>query len=885
MNQRESQAIRTARSLLAAGHAIDQILASGLIPADLRAFVENTIRQDENFQLGPVRSIVNSSDRPDWLRACDRSSWYFWPELRQYLLSVKGWSLPAVRSLDDASDRVLSQLAAPTDARSDIRGLVLGFVQSGKTANYTAVIAKAVDAGYRLVIVLSGIDNGLRKQTNNRLKRELVGYAEPRPDAVRLPPIGQQWHEFTRDDFHGDFQPGWANHAALQGSQPVLMVVKKNGPVLRRLLTWLDAAPAHVRASIPFLLVDDEADLASVDTRGTYQSEDDPPDPDYEPPSAINGLIRRLLLKFDRRAYVAYTATPFANVLIPHDTNDPTVGNDLYPKDFIVDLPKPQGYFGAEEFFGRMDSDSGEQHGGLDVIRHVPDEDLASLEHGQLPPSLEQALIDFMLSGAARAHRGKADAPATMLVHTSQRILVQSHLRTLVSTRFSELRDEWRYQRGHGLRDRLRQRWETDFRPVTRAAHLDKDVAFDDIEAFVGPFVEAVQVREINSATGAVLDYDRERGLKAIAVGGNRLSRGLTLEGLLVSYFIRPSASYDTLMQMGRWFGYRGGYEDLTRIYTTPELEGWFSDLAFVEHRLREDIQVYEDQGLTPTQVGVRIWQHPAMQVTAALKRRFASTTTISQSYAMTVQQTFKFPLQRPEDLAVQAEANLQAVRTFVRALEAGGGRTDASSGPLWNNVAPSNVIAFLQSYRVDDQAKSVSIPLLVKYIEKAVELGELTRWTVAVRGRIDRDARLGTADWGLPTGPLNQISRSRLGATESVGVVTSPGDEAVGLVEAELTKVAEQVEVSRRDGRPKSENVIARQLRDPTHGVLLLYPISRHSGYDLEAGGSRKPLYPDSGVPIARDLVAFAISFPRSNKPQTVEAYVEGTVAWRSAE
>lgn len=885
MNERESQALRTARSLLATGHGIDQILASGLIPADLKLLVQDTIRQDENFQLVPARSLVNRSDRPDWLRACDRSSWYFWPELRQYLLSVKGWSLPAVRSLDDSSDKVLSQLAAPTAVQSDIRGLVLGFVQSGKTANYTAVIAKAVDAGYRLIIVLSGIDNGLRKQTNNRLKRELVGYAEPRPGAVRLPPIGQQWHEFTRDDFHGDFQPGWANHAALQGSQPVLMVVKKNGPVLRRLLTWLDAAPAHVRASIPFLLVDDEADLASVDTRGTYQGEDDPPDPDYEPPSAINGLIRKLLLKFDRRAYVAYTATPFANVLIPHDTSDPTVGNDLYPKDFIVDLPKPQGYFGAEEFFGRMDSDSGEHHGGLDVIRHVPDEDLAALEAGKLPPSLEQALIDFMLSGAARAQRGQADAPATMLVHTSQRILVQAHLRSLVSSRFSELRDEWRYQRGHGLLKRLRERWERDFRPVTRAAHLEKSVAFEDIEPFVSPFVEAVQVREINSETGEVLDYDREAGLKAIAVGGNRLSRGLTLEGLLVSFFIRPSASYDTLMQMGRWFGYRSGYEDLTRIYTTPELEGWFSDLAFVEHRLREDIKIYEEQGLTPTQVGVRIWQHPAMQVTAALKRRFASTTTIAQSYSLTVQQTFKFPLNRPEDLAVQSQANLQAVRTFVRTLMAGGERTDTPSGPIWRSVSPASVIAFLQSYRVDDQAKSVSIPLLVKYIEKAVELGELTKWTVAVRGRGDRDVKLGTVDWGLPTGPINQISRSRLGATDSVGVVTSPGDEAVGMTEAEMTAIAEQVEASKREGRPASENVIARQLRDPAQGVLLLYPISRHSGYDLDAGGSRKPLYPDAGVPLARDLLAFAISFPKSKKPQTVEAYVGGTVAWRSAE
>lgn len=160
------------------------------------------------------------------------------------------------------------------------------------------------------MIVLSGIDNGLRRQTNSRLKRELVGDPDDRPGAVRLPPMGRQWHEFTRDDLHGDFQPGFANHAALQGSQPVLLVVKKNGPVLRRLLRWLDEAPVEVRRTLPFLLIDDEADQASVDTRGTYQAEDEPPDPDYEPPSVINGLIRDLLQHFERRAMTCHQRQP-----------------------------------------------------------------------------------------------------------------------------------------------------------------------------------------------------------------------------------------------------------------------------------------------------------------------------------------------------------------------------------------------------------------------------------------------------------------------------------------------------------------------------------------------------------------------------------------------
>jgi hypothetical protein len=632
--------------------------------------------------------------------------------------------------------------------------LVLGFVQSGKTANFTAVAAKAADAGYRLVIVLSGIDKGLRRQTNIRLKKEIVGYPDNRLGAVRLPPIGKQWHEFTSEDLEGDFQPGVANHAALQGSQPVLMVVKKNGSVLRRLLRWLDEAPIEVRRALPVLVIDDEADQASIDTRGTYQADDEPLPPDYEPPSIINGLIRDLLNRFERKAYVAYTATPFANILIPHDTSDPRVKNDLYPKDFIVDLPKPAGYFGAEEIFGRMDGATGAQVGGLDIIREVTDQDIVDLGNGQLPDSLGMALLDFVLSGAARAQRGQGGAPATMLIHASQRIFVQAQLRALVSGKFAELRDEWRYQRTHGIRERLRQRWDDEFRAVTRASHLDRDVAFDAIEAHIGSFFEAVQVREVNSSTGEVLDYEREPSLKAIAVGGNRLSRGLTLEGLLVSFFIRPSATYDTLMQMGRWFGFRSGYEDLTRIWTPTALAGWFSDLAFVEYRLREDIGVYESQGLTPHQVGMRIWQHPTMQVTSPLKRRFASTTTISQSYSLSLEQTFKFPLRRLEDLSVQAEANRLAVREFAPRLGTPNAQQDGK-GPVWMGVSADRVLEFLRNYRVDDEARSVSLPLICAYIERLRDAGELVNWTVAVRGRESRDATLGTADWALPGGPV----------------------------------------------------------------------------------------------------------------------------------
>ena len=343
---------------------------------------------------------------------------------------------------------------------------------------------------------------------------------------------------------------------------------------------------------------------------------------------------------------------------------------------------------------------------------------------------------------------------------------------------------------------------------------------------------------------------------------------------------LRRSVSYDALMQMGRWFGFRGGYEDLTRIYTTAELSGWFTDLAFVEHRLREDLRVYEEQELTPDQVGMRIWQHPTMQVTSPLKRRFVSSFVISQSYSFSLEQTFKFPLRRLDDLAVLAEENLQSVRAFLPTL----GATDWSDkkGPVWKDVPAARVLEFLREFRCDTESRSISLPLICAYIGRQVELGELGHWTIAVRGRESCLKTLGEADWGVSGGHIWQIQRTRIKDTDSLGVITSPGDEAVGLEPRAAEKMHEY-----REAR-ESENLAARRARPPENGLLLLYPISRFSGHDSDdkRKGNRRPLFEDPNDPSARDIVGLAISLPMSNHPQVaVDAYLEGTAGWRPVE
>ncbi len=873
------RALGLVRLIIDSGVSRDDAINNPVIPEAYKQQLYDVLAREENIVLEPPRILVAEAERGEWLRQLDRSDWFYWPALRQFLLAEKDMGAPAVRSLDEITDRILEQLAPLSSEKFDIRGLVLGYVQSGKTANYTGLISKAADVGYRLVIVLSGIDNGLRRQTQVRLNRELVGYADNRAGGVRLPPMGKRWHQFTSEELDGDFRPGFANYAALQGTEPVLLVVKKNGAVLRRLHSWLDAAPEDIRNSLPVLIIDDEADLSSVDTRGSYLREEDALPEDYEAPSVINGLIRGLLNKFQRRAYVAYTATPFANVLIPHDVYDPRMQNDLYPKDFIIDLPKPPGYFGAEELFGRFDRTIGEDIGGLDVVRDIPDADLERLDRGVLPTSLESAMLDFVLAGAARAKRGDGNAPATMLIHVSQLIIDQLGVAETVNQKFSEIKDDWRYQRRKGLLNLMNQRWEERFRPAVRSYSLNLDVAFKEIEPFIGPFIESVQVRVINSARGDVLDYEREPNLKAIAIGGNKLSRGLTLEGLLVSYFVRQSVMYDTLMQMGRWFGFREGYEDLTRIYMPSELGGWFSDLALVEYELRQDIQVYEAQGLTPLELGTRILQHPGRLVTSRAKQRFATRITVEQSYAAKVEQSFRFPFRRPDELARLLQQNVVSTRSFLRNLGNPSEWTD--KGPLWRNIGAEAIIEFLGSYVVDSEVRNLSLPLICSYISRQRELGELTNWTVAVMGRESLDGRLGQIDLNIvdPIRPIFSVERNRLrGDENSLGVITSPNDEAIGLSAEEIERVRTE-----SDSKKIGANPAARQVRAPSEGLLLIYPISKYSGSELAESGSRQPLYENPEDHQACDIIGIAISFPASKQAQSIRGeYVVGSVGWR---
>jgi hypothetical protein len=535
------------------------------------------------------------------------------------------------------------------------------------------------------------------------------------------------------------------------GEAPVLLVSKKNASILRNLNSWVSEVIERRgdTRTAPLLVIDDEADQASVDTGDQNQITDDEFDPDYDP-KTINGEIRKLLKAFPRSAYVAYTATPFANILI-HDTREAErYGEDLFPRSFIVSLQAPSNYIGPAALFGLNTEDPAAAPVPLPLCRDVEQTQEAWLasDHRKdavpryqgvetIPPSLENAALSFILVCAARRVRGQATAHNSMLVHVSRFREVHQRVHAQIDAWLTDIKRHLRYRTGSSeLLARLRHLWEQDFLPCTeqvRATEFGRNLptcSWKDVEAELHEAADRIRVQVVNSDLKEPIDYEghEDTGLSVIAVGGDKLSRGLTLEGLSVSYFLRASKMYDSLMQMGRWFGYRPGYVDLCRLCMPRDLQRWFRHVATAAEELRDRLDRMARLGARPKDYGLKVQSHNILLVTAQNKMRHASQHQVSFAGDGKIQTVFF------QDKDIN-RANGRAVAAFLQSLGDGskvdraGNAKAAGSGRLWKNVPGAAVAHLIDALHFPDGTFE---PQRIRdYIRAQLAIRELTDWTV----------------------------------------------------------------------------------------------------------------------------------------------------------
>jgi len=888
---------------------------------DHSAVADELIRRFSMW-IGRDTKLTDVAGHVRWLDAARKRDWRYWQRYRLWM--DRKLSNRAVEALDESTDTVLGLLEDPArEGTWDRRGLVVGHVQSGKTGHYTGLICKAADAGYKVVIVLAGLHNNLRSQTQMRLDEGFLGYETPIADhpsiigAGEFDPDGSiKPNSATTRLEKGDFRRTAASHFAVTPEhRPWLFVVKKNKRVLEQLLAWITHHVADSRdpetgggivSNLPLLLIDDEADHASVDTGEQVFDQEGRPDDEHQP-TAINRLVRRILKAFTRASYVGYTATPFANIFIHDRGTTREEGPDLFPAAFIINLAAPSSYVGPARVFG-LSADGG-RNGGLSLVRMVDDYMEQDAVRGWMPPrhkkehpplhdgrdelpdSVKEAINAFILACAIRQLRGQAHEHSSMLIHVTRFNLVQRHVHRQVGERLRHIRQ--RLHRGIGHDEILAQieaLWESDFAPTYRSIReADEALAppvattWPDIVALLPDVVDDIQVRMINGTAKDALDYaeHREAGLKVIAIGGDKLARGLTLEGLCVSYFLRASKMYDTLMQMGRWFGYRPGYLDVCRLYTSRELVEWFGHIADASEELREEFDMMEAAGATPKQYGLKVASHPVLMVTSRVKMRTARSLWLSFSGQLVETVAFF----RSNGVL---DANMAAARRLISSLGVGeidpkrgrDGGVNEWQGFLWENVPVGAVVEFLATYRTHPDAHKVDSRLLVDFVQSMAGAGELTNWTVALIGGgkgCDVDMR---DDITVQT--LQRAAKSLEPDRYSIGRLMSPRDEAIDLDEAawkaalDLTRQMWQGDSGRNQDRdlPDVPNGPAiRRVRglgadgvapNPERGILFIYVLD-----------------PPREVAL-RPVAAFAMSFPSSRLDASIKVeYKVNTVLW----
>ncbi|WP_340015667.1 Z1 domain-containing protein [Paenibacillus sp. FSL K6-1318] len=787
--------------------------------SELESLALETYLKYDNINVRKAYTMRSNENEP-WFENTHPSYSYFWPRYEKYLKEFKYWSKPTIDSIDLTTNEILKSIGDPKSNKNfDKRGLVLGYVQSGKTANFTGLINKAFDIGYKLVIVLAGMHNDLRAQTQLRLEREVVGNVDiitgEKKGVALVKTGGTQIETWTtvQDDISTNNAIGIKNL-----DKPILLVVKKQKDVLPKLIELLSKSINLSQMSPPVLIIDDEADQASVDSSGKHTDD----------PSKINQLIRELLSLFNQKSYVGYTATPFANLLIKADANHIDVGKDLYPKDFVSALPKPEGYCGPDEYFNT----TGYKEDNKPMfIRHLSSEDIAILDSMrtkddaglfmEVPKSMQEAILAFLLSNAIRNIRGQTSDHKSMLIHTSRLTDVQNSMCSVINQFYKKLSNDLIYNSKSEYISKLQKLYEDDFLEVQNnfnSSQQFSSIAWEEIYKQIKVVAGKVEVMEINGESEDALEYDKyiENGLYVIAIGGNKLSRGLTLEGLTISYYYRSSSMYDTLMQMGRWFGFRTGYMDLCRIYTSEEIAENFEYLAVVMSELREEFEKMVEYDVTPEEYAIKMLSHKTMTVTSPAKMGTAESPI---TYTGTMQQTRSFEKNK-EFYKKNMEATVQLINNVEQDFKTINKMTKYH---IAKDVPSEVVIDFLKKYKTISSARIVNSKKIADYISKMNKENLLEKFNIAVvditQDTLNKQKAIdnGITPWKVSLGKLSIESA----VVRSIDQDKSKG---IGIVDLGAIVAANQefIDFENRT-KDKRENIKLRMNENP---LLLIYPL-----------------------------------------------------------
>lgn len=863
------------------------------------AQLKNDLLAMYSVKIDAFQILEGRERREPWLKefkANQKSKWEFWNRYTEYLEKQKKFAPNVILQLDNLTDKILDKLFNPqySEIKISKKGLVVGQVQSGKTANYIGLICKAADSGFNLIIVLAGIHNNLRSQTQNRLDEGFLGFDTQYERAytmnkttkigVGLIPGFENAiaNSYTTSLDIGDFTNGGANTAGFNfnAPQPILLVVKKNASVLKRLFNWLHAHSHTTNEKISnksLLIIDDEADNASINTN---RKELDP--------TTINKNICGIISLFNRSAYVGYTATPFANIFIPQNEND------LFPRDFIINIPAPTNYIGPEKVFGTSINPDDYDNGILPIIVPIKDSDLfipkghkkddGMPSFSDIPESLKTALKCFIVTCAIRIARGQETKHNSMLIHISRFQIWQNRIRELVERLFIYYKNEIEAD-DDSILEEFRNIFENDnenyksYKTITteirnsKFSDIDNSLTihnWSEIRPLLFKAVQKIEVKSINGTSGDNLTYyeNFRSGISVIAIGGDKLSRGLTLEGLSVSYFLRASKMYDTLMQMGRWFGYRPKYVDLCRLFTSEELNEWYRHITIASEELRSDFDYLAETNGTPEDYALKVRNSPGqLQITSISKMRY--TKQIEVSWAGRLIETYQLPM----DKGIK-KRNLVATDTLISLC---GTPEIKGSNFLWRNVHPDNICDYLSKFKVADSLKKVDLDLISKYIQDLVLDGELTSWNVVLMNKNDSSAAKHQFSNKLNVRCFN---RTRADDTNwstyyirNNHVVGNQKDEFIDLDEELIKKALDRTREVKKDWEKKdypAPEIVRREFRPRENPLLLLYPLNPECSNVLDKQGniiSGTIIYKKSDEP----FIGFIISFPGSEKQHAI--------------